>query len=382
MGYKTIKSALNPGLYFMQGNEALAEGAVAAGCRFFAGYPITPSSEIMERIVRRFAQVEGKFIQMEDELSSIGAVIGASWTGTKAMTATSGPGFSLMMENIGHAVYTETPCVIVDIQRAGPSTGMATRVGAGDIMQAKWGSHGDYQIIALSPWSVQEMYDLAIRAFNLSERFRVPVIILGDEAVGHLWESVEIKAKFTIYDRHKAPGQPPFDTPEEDGVPPMPSLGEGENVIVTGSTHDGFGFKKTGDGAVHERLVRRLSKKIINHAEEIQEVDSHFLDDAEAVIVAYGIVARSALRSTQELRNEGKKVGLLRLKTIWPFPEEAIKEVGVRCKKFLVPEMNLGQVAREVERVACTATVKSLTQIDGSPIFPQKITAAAKELLS
>lgn len=382
MGYRTVNSSLCPGLYFMQGNEALAEGAIAAGCRFFAGYPITPSTEILERMVQRFPQVEGKCIQMEDELSSIGAVIGASWTGTKAMTATSGPGFSLMMENIGYAVATETPCVIADIQRVGPSMGMATRVAAGDIMQSKWGSHGDYQIIALSPWSVQEMYDLTIRAFNLSEKFRVPVIILGDEVVAHLMETVEVKGDLKVYDRVKSTGQPSFDTSEEDGVPPMPSLGEGENVIVTGSTHDGFGFKKTGDGAINERLVRRLSKKITNRTDEIVEVDSYFLDDAEAVIIAYGFTARSAFRAAKKLKEEGEKVGLLRLKTIWPFAEKVIKEVTLRCGKVLVPEMNLGQAVREVERVACSAKVQSLTQTNGEPIFPQKIISAMKELLS
>lgn len=382
MGYKTIKSSLNPGSYFMQGNEALTEGAIAAGCRFFAGYPITPASEVMTHIVQRFPQVKGKFIQMEDELASIAAVIGASWSGTKAMTATSGPGFSLMMENIGYAIATETPCLIADIQRVGPATGQATRVGAGDIMQARWGSHGDYQIIVLSPWSVQEMYDLAVRGFNLAERFRVPVILLGDAAVGHLWESMEVKGELTVFDREKAPGQPPFDTEEEDGVPPMPSLGEGENLIVSGSTHDGFGFKKVGDGAVNERLVKRLSKKILNHVDEISEVDSHFLGDAEAVIIAYGFVARSAFRAANELRSEGGKVGLLRLKTLWPFPEEAVKKVSERCRKLLVPEMNLGQVVREVERVACSARVEGLYQTDGEPIFPQKIVSAMKRLLS
>lgn len=382
MGYKTIKSSLNPGLYFMQGNEALAEGAIAAGCRFFAGYPITPASEVMTHIVQRFPQVKGKFIQMEDELASIAAVIGASWSGTKAMTATSGPGFSLMMENIGYAIATETPCLIADIQRVGPATGQATRVGAGDIMQARWGSHGDYQIIVLSPWSVQEMYDLAVRGFNLAERFRVPVILLGDAAVGHLWESIEVKGELMVFDREKAPGHPPFDTPEEDGVPPMPSLGEGENLIVSGSTHDGFGFKKVGDGAVNERLVKRLSKKILNHVDEISEVDSHFLGGAEAVIIAYGFVARSAFRAANELRSEGEKVGLLRLKTLWPFPEKAVKDVSERCGKILVPEMNLGQVVREVERVACSARVEGLYQTDGEPIFPQKIVSAMKRLLS
>lgn len=380
MGFRTVKSILSPGLCFMQGNEAFAEGAIAAGCRFYAGYPITPSTEIMEWIVRRFPQVGGKCLQMEDELGSIAAIIGASWTGTKALTATSGPGFSLMMENIGYGAYTETPCVIVDIQRVGPSMGMATRVGSGDIMQAKWGSHGDYQIIALSPWSVQEMYDSAIQAFNLSERFRTPVIVLGDEAVGHLMETLKIEEDIFIYDREQAPGKAPFDTPEEDGVPPMPSLGQGENVIVTGSTHDGFGFKKTGDGAVNERLVKRLNKKITNHSDEIVDVDSYFLEDAEKVIIAYGITARSALRAVNTLRNEGLNVGLLRLKTIWPFPEKFVRDVSLRCGKILVPEMNLGQLVKEVERVACSAVIERLTQIDGDPISPQTIISAVKEL--
>lgn len=381
MGNRTVTSSLDSGLYFMQGNEAVVEGAIAAGCRFYAGYPITPSSEIMERIVKRFSQVKGKFIQMEDELSSMGAVIGASWAGLKSMTATSGPGFSLMMENIGYAVFTETPCVVVNIQRVGPGTGMATRVAAGDLMQAKWGSHGDYQIIALSPWSVQEMYDLTIHGFNLAERFRVPVIILGDEAVGHLRETLNVKAELMVYDRDKAPGQPFFDTPEEDGIPSMPSLGEGENLIVTGSTHDGFGIKKTSDGEVNERLVRRLSKKITNHIDEIVEVDTYFLENADAVIVAYGFVARSALRAAKQLRDEGRKVGLLRLKTIWPFPDEAIMKVSRECGKLLVPEMNLGQLVREVERGAGSATVHSVTQVNGEPILPEKIVAAMKELL-
>ncbi len=381
MGYRTVKSNLSPGFYFLQGDEAVAEGAIAAGCRFFAGYPITPASEIMLRIVQRFPQVRGKFIQMEDELASIAAVIGASWAGSKAMTATSGPGFSLMMENIGYAVATETPCVIANIQRVGPGTGQATRVASGDVMQAKWGSHGDCEIIALSPWSVQEMYDLTVRAFNLAERFRVPVMLLGDATVGHLWETLEVKEELRVFDREKAPGQPPFDTPEDDGVPPMPSLGDGENLIVSGSTHDGFGFKKVGDGPANTRLVSRLSKKILNHVDEIWDVEGHLLDEAEAAIIAYGFVARSALRAAQELRQEGKRVGLLRLKTLWPFPEKAVREISQRCGKLLVPEMNLGQVVREVERAAGSARVERVNQIDGEPIFPQKIFSAMKRLL-
>jgi 2-oxoglutarate ferredoxin oxidoreductase subunit alpha len=309
------------------------------------------------------------------------AVIGAAWTGTKAMTATSGPGFSLMMENIGHAVATETPCVIADVQRVGPGTGQATRVGSGDVMQAKWGSHGDYQIIAVSPWSVQEMYDLGIRAFNLAERFRVPSIILADAAVGHLWETLEIKSEVNIFDREKAPGKPPFDTAEEDGVPPMPSLGDGENLIVSGSTHDGFGFKKVGDGAVNERLVTRLSKKILNHVDDIWETESYFMEDAEALIIAYGFTARAALRATNEMRCSGKRVGFLRLKTLWPFPDKPVREAAERCGRILVPEMNLGQVLPEVERRACSARVEGLHQVNGEPIFPHKIVSAMEKVL-
>jgi len=380
MGYTVIKSCLKAGSYFFRGNEALAEGAIAAGCRFFAGYPITPSSEIMLHMVKRLPQVKGKFIQMEDEIGSIGAVIGASWAGMKAMTATSGPGFSLMMENIGYAVATETPCVIANIQRVGPATGQATRVGSGDIMQAKWGSHGDYQIIALSPWSVQEMYDLTIRAFNLAERFRVPVIILSDAIIGHLWETINIKEELIIFTREKMPGMPPFDTVEEDGVPPMPCFGEGENLIISGSTHDGFGFKKVNDGEVNQRLVYRLSKKILNKVDEICDLDAHFTDDADVIIISYGIVARSALKATNELRNNGKKVGLLRLKTIWPFPDKKILELGEQCKKFLVPEMNLGQVLREVERIIHWGRIEAVNQVNGEPILPKKIISAIKKL--
>jgi 2-oxoglutarate ferredoxin oxidoreductase subunit alpha len=365
----------------MQGNEALAEGAVAAGCRFFAGYPITPASEIMNRLVHRLPEIGGAVIQMEDEIASISAVIGAAWTGTKAMTATSGPGFSLMMENLGYAVFTETPCVIADIQRAGPATGQATRVAAGDVMQARWGSHGDYQIIALSPWSVQEMYDLTVRAFDLSERFRVPVILLADATVAHLHETIEVASNLVVFERDRTPGAPPFDTAEDDGVPPMPALGQGEGLIVTGSTHDGFGFKRTESGPVQDRLVRRISKKILNHAEEIEDVDSRFTEDAELVIVTYGIVARAALRATSELRAQGKKVGFCRLKTIWPFPDDTLARLSQHCGTFLVPEMNLGQVVREVQRVACSATVKGVTRTDGEPIFPSQIAEAAGGLI-
>ncbi len=260
MPSKRIKSLLPKGDYYFSGNEAAAEGALAAGCRFYAGYPITPSSEIMEHLSRRLPEVGGVFIQMEDEIGSISAVVGAAWAGAKALTATSGPGFSLMQETIGYAAFTETPCVIIDVQRAGPCTGQATKVGAGDIMQAKWGSHGDYQVIALSPWSVEEMYELTIKAFNFSEHYRVPSIVLAEEAVAHLRENMQVKPTLEIRDRKKQKGAAPFDTESEDGVPPMPAFGEGERLAVTGSTHDGYGFRKTDDPAVQERLVKRINQ--------------------------------------------------------------------------------------------------------------------------
>ncbi|MCJ7746164.1 MAG: 2-oxoacid:acceptor oxidoreductase subunit alpha, partial [Desulfobacterales bacterium] len=262
MSSRWIKTPFLKGLHYLSGNEAATEGAIAAGCRFYAGYPITPSSELMERISVRLRDVGGVFIQMEDEIASISAVIGASWAGAKAMTATSGPGFSLMQESIGYAAFTETPCVVIDVQRAGPCTGQATRVGSGDIMQAKWGSHGDYQVIALSPWSVQEMYDLTLRAFNLSERYRVPTMVMADEAVGHLRETINIPEKVEVWNRKKKRGASPFGTEEEDGVPPMPAFGEGEKLSVTGSTHDAFGFRKTDDPKAHAALVERINQKI------------------------------------------------------------------------------------------------------------------------
>jgi 2-oxoglutarate ferredoxin oxidoreductase subunit alpha len=334
----------------------------------------------MERLARRMPEVKGAFIQMEDEIGSISAVVGAAWAGAKAMTATSGPGFSLMQETIGYAAFTETPCLIIDVQRAGPCTGQATRVGAGDIMQAKWGSHGDYQVIAFSPWSVQEMYDLTIRVFNLSERFRVPGLILAEEAVGHLRETMEVPSVLEVWNRNKQKGAPPFDTEAEDGVPSMPAFGEGEHLAVTGSTHDGYGFRKTDDPQIQDRLVHRINKKITRHKQDIVEVESYFLEKARAAVVAYGFTARSSLFAVKEMRKKGIPVGLLRLKTLWPFPEEAVRGLGKQVKKILVPEMNLGQVAGEVQKYSA-AEVISLGQIDGEVIRPESITAALRRII-
>ncbi len=374
-----VKSPLPKGTYYLSGNEASAEGAIAAGCRFYAGYPITPSSELMERMAVRMREVGGVFIQMEDEIASISAVIGASWAGAKAMTATSGPGFSLMQESIGYAAFTETPCVIVDVQRAGPCTGQATRVGSGDIMQAKWGSHGDYQVIALSPWSSQEMYDLTVRAFNLSERFRVPALVMADEAIGHLRETIRVPPKVEVWDRKRKKGAAPFDTVEEDGVPPMAAFGEGERLSVTGSTHDGYGFRKTDDPEVHERLVRRIHLKILNQKESIVETESYFFEDAEVGLIAYGFTARTSLYAVKRLRKEGMRIGMLRLRTLWPFPDDRVAEIGRQVKKILVPEMNLGQVAGEIKKyVACD--VIPLTQTNGEVIRPERILETLRRL--
>lgn len=379
MPSKWVKSPFPKGRYYFSGNEAAAEGAIAAGCRFYAGYPITPSSELMERMAVRLQEVGGVFIQMEDEIASISAVIGASWAGAKAMTATSGPGFSLMQESIGYAAFTETPCVIIDVQRAGPCTGQATKVGSGDIMQAKWGSHGDYQVIALSPWSSQEMYDLTLRAFNLSETYRVPTMVMADEAIGHLRETIQVPFRVEIFDRMKKKGSAPFDSEEEDGVPPMPSFGEGERLAVTGSTHDGYGFRKTDDPQVHARLVSRINKKILNHRRAIIETEGYLLEDAEIVLIAYGFTARTSLYVVKRLRKEDRKVGMLRLKTLWPFPEEAVAQLGKQAKKILVPEMNLGQVAGEVRKyVPCD--VLSLTQTNGEVIRPDVLIETLRRL--
>jgi len=380
MSLKVIDSTFPAGHYYFSGNEAVAEGAIAAGCRYYAGYPITPSSEIMERISVRFQDVHGVFMQMEDEIASICSVIGAVWAGAKAMTATSGPGFSLMQEGIGYAALTETPLVIVNIQRAGPGTGQATKVASGDLMQAKWGSHGDYQVIALSPWSVQEMYDQTIDAFNLAEQYRVPVFVIGDEAIGHLRERVEVKATLTVFNREKKKGAPPFGTNQNDGIPPMPSFGEGEKLLVTGSTHNEIGIRKTDDPEVHSKLVNRINKKILNNRESIIQTDSYHLEDAEVIVVSYGFTARSALFAIEQLRKEGKRVGLLRLKTIWPFADEIIHDIGQKAKKIFVPEMNRGQLIGEVMKYAHCEVIP-YNQTNGEIIHPHRIINEVRRLV-
>lgn len=372
MGKRAIESAFLKGVFYFSGNEAAAEGAIAAGCRFYGGYPITPSSELMERMSKRLKEVGGVFIQLEDELASICSVLGASWAGAKAMTATSGPGFSLMQEAIGYAAFTETPCVVIDVQRAGPCTGQATKVGSGDIMQAKWGSHGDYQVIALSPWSVQEMYDVTLRAFNLSEQYRVPTMVMADEAVAHLRETITIPSKVDVWDRKKQKGGAPFGTEEEDGVPPMPAFGEGERLAVTGSTHDAYGYRKTDDPEAHARLVERINRKVLKNKSSIIETEECFLEECDVAAIAYGFTARTSLYVVKRLRKEGLRVGMLRLKTLWPFPGEAIRKAGEKVKRFVIPEMNLGQVASEVKKYCCCDVVP-IGQTNGEVIRPEII---------
>ena len=372
------------GEHYLDGDHACAEGALAAGCRFLAGYPITPSTEMAERISERFPEVGGIFIQMEDELGSMAAVVGAAWGGAKAMTVTSGPGFSLMMENIGLAAMMEIPCVIVNVQRGGPSTGLPTLPGQADMMQARWGSHGDYEIIALSPNSPQECFEVVIEAANLSERYRVPVMVMADECVGHMTEKVVIpKAdEIEIYPRRYTklpPGEYlPFKS-GEDLVPEMVKAGDGYKIHITGLTHDEKGYPVMSWEA-QEKLVRRLVEKIRLHADEIVHTEEIDLEDAEVVVLSYGISSRVAIPAIQKARKEGIKVGQLRLIIVWPFPEKKIRELAKRVKAFVVPEINYGQMVLEVERCAAGKAEAILVPHGGGWVHdPEDIYKAIKE---
>jgi 2-oxoglutarate ferredoxin oxidoreductase subunit alpha len=377
-GWTTVPSALKPGRQFMQGDVACAEGAIAAGCDYYAGYPITPASEIMHHICNRFSEMPGRrFMQMEDEIASIASCIGATWAGARSMTATSGPGLSLMLENIGYALITETPCVVVDVQRAGPSTGQATRPGQGDVMQARWGAHGDYEIIVLSPWSVQEMYSQTIRAFNLAQRFRVPVILLADEAVGHLRENMEVDSQTEVYRQASDGTDGPFLGP---GVPPMPRFGSGNRLLITGSTHDSWGYRRTSSPNAQANLTQHLRSKILSRVDEIVETEAiHCEGRLDVLLVAYGFTARSALGAVEAARRGGMRAGLLRLKTLWPFAEAAIRELAKRSENVLVPEMNQGQVLREVQRSVPGA--RGYGRTDGEVIKPREIVQAMREMM-
>jgi 2-oxoglutarate ferredoxin oxidoreductase subunit alpha len=371
------------GEFFMMGDVACAEGAISAGCRFFGGYPITPATEVAERMAARMPQVGGTYIQMEDELASMIAVLGASWGGVKAMTATSGPGFSLMMENLGLGIMTETPCVLVNVQRGGPSTGLPTLVSQGDMMQARWGSHGPYEIIALSPSSPQELFDLTIRAFNLSEKYRTPVLIMTDAEVGHMTEKVVIPPPEEIetFPRRKPTVPPdeylPYEA-DDDLVPPMANAGEGYRFHITGLTHDERGYPGM-DAETQERLIYRLIEKIRRNRDDIIQLEEDGLEDAEVVVCSYGISARTALWPVELARREGIKVGTLRLITVWPFPEERIRQLAREVKAFVVPELNYGQIVLEVERCAAGQAEAILVGHAGGDIHnPEKVLEAIR----
>jgi 2-oxoglutarate/2-oxoacid ferredoxin oxidoreductase subunit alpha len=374
------------GEHFIHGDAACAEGGLAAGCSFFAGYPITPATEVAERMARRLPQIGGVYIQMEDEIASMAAILGASWGGLKSMTATSGPGFSLMMENVGLGMMTETPCVVVNVQRAGPSTGLPTLVGQADVMQARWGSHGDYGCIALAPSSPQECFDLTIHAFNLSEIYRQPVFVMSDEVVGHTTEKVVIPRpeKITVVDRPRpSPSRKdylPFDTTNPMPAP-MATAGEGFHVHVTGLTHDERGYPVITD-VVQERSIRHLVDKIKNNAASIIQVEQVGCEDAEVVAVAYGCSARSARQAVEDLRKRGHKAGLVRLITLWPFPSNVIRTLAKQVKAFVVPEINYGQMAYEVERTAMgKAEVVLMALMGGSMHTPEEIETVLGEYL-
>ena len=358
---------LEPGKHFVLGNVACAEGAIRAGCRFFAGYPITPASEISHHIAAELPKIGGMFVQMEDEIASIASVIGASWAGAKAMTATSGPGYSLMQENIGYAHMTETPLVIVNVQRSGPSTGQATLPGQQDIFQAKYGSHGDYEVIALSPWSVQEMFDLTVKAFNHAETYRTPVMLMSDGHIGHIKEKMRVPEKVEIRNR-KAPiskDVTPWGTEDPDGVPPMPKFGEGHQLLVTGSTHRADGVRDFSP-EYHQMIVYRIRDKILNAEPDLRDIHKEGIDDAETVVISFGATARPCLEAVQRVRDVGVKAGLFRLRTLWPFPEEEVRKLAESVNSIIVAEMNFGKLVKEVERVAQgNCQVISLAKVGG-----------------
>ena len=376
-----IKSAAR----LMQGNEAVAEGAVAAGVTFFAGYPITPSTEIAEQMALLLPRIGGTFLQMEDEIGAMGAILGASLAGAKVMDATSGPGFSLKQELIGYAACAEIPCVLVNVQRVGPSTGQPTAPAQGDVMQTRWGTHGDHPIIVLSPWSVRESFDMAVMAVNYAERFRSPVILLTDEIVGHLRENVTLPApeELDIYPRRlptktRAEGYQPYAV-GEDLVPNVARFGDGYRIHVTGLLHDETGFP-SGSPAVTETMLRRLHEKIDRVGEEIIHVEEHFMEGADFAVVSYGGTARTAYEAVRAARAEGLPVGFLRLQTIWPFANAAIGRLADRVKKILVAELSYGQLVHEVTRAAHGTPVRPCLKYNMLDFTPQEILAEIRRM--
>ncbi|MEE4301494.1 MAG: 2-oxoacid:acceptor oxidoreductase subunit alpha [Pseudomonadales bacterium] len=366
------------GTHFMLGDHACAEGALAAGVSFFGGYPITPSTEVAERLAERLPEVGGHFVQMEDELGSIVCTVGASAAGARSMTATSGPGYSLMMEGIGLAVMMELPIVIANVQRASPSTGLPTKVGQSDYMQTRFGSHGDYGIVAYAPASPQECFDLTVRAFNVADRWRVPAVVLMDEVIGHMTERVEIPASVPFVDRKRPRGDGPHlpYRPDEDLVPPIAHAGDGHKVHMTGLTHDERGYPAP-DAATHDALIRRLVDKVRRHADEIVEVEELHTEDADTLLIAAGCSARSAREAVRAARAEGRRVGLLRPISVWPFPSARLRELCAtgRLERIVVVEVSLGQLAREVERIA-RRDIVSLGHAGGLLHHPRQILEA------
>jgi 2-oxoglutarate ferredoxin oxidoreductase subunit alpha len=362
----------------LQGNEAMVEGALAAGCTFFAGYPITPATEISEVMSVKLPAMGGTFIQMEDEIASMGAIIGASLAGAKSMTATSGPGFSLMQENLGFACVAEVPCVVVNVMRGGPSTGLPTSVSQGDVMQARWGTHGDHPIIVLAVSSTKDCFDITVKAFNLAEKYRTPVIILSDEVVGHTREKINLPhpGEIEVIDRIRPNMPPEWYVPYEDnsrGVPPMGIFGDGYRYHVTGLIHDVRGFPTQRPDEIVP-FLNRIHRKISQHFFDILMVEKELADDAEILVVAYGSVARSAKRAVREARRRGVKAGLLQLVTLWPFPRQILEPYLRQVKAVLVPELNMGQVSREVKRINQGVTrVETINRIDGNLITPEEI---------
>ncbi|MBN1212493.1 MAG: 2-oxoacid:acceptor oxidoreductase subunit alpha [candidate division Zixibacteria bacterium] len=372
--------------HLMLGNLACVHGAIYAGMRFFAGYPITPSTEVAEGCARELPKIGGKFIQMEDEIGSIAAIVGASVAGLKSMTATSGPGYSLMVENIGYAYMTETPVVVINVQRGGPSTGMPTKGSQADTMQARWGTHGDYTAIAVAPSTVQECLTETIRAFNLAERFRTPVTVLLDEVIAHSREMVTIpeKGEFKVYDRVK-----PTCTPEEyvpfemtpNGVSPMAGFGEGYRFNVTGLTHDTMGFTTNRPEEVSPKLDK-LANKILKYRDETVKMRTEMMDGAEIAFISYGSVSRAALQAVMLARKAGVKVGTVQLYTIWPFPEKQLREICAGCKKVIVGELNMGQMIYEVERVLPNnIKIHSIQRYDGEFLTPMQLLEKLDEVL-
>lgn len=372
-----MKNRVLTGEHFVHGDWACAEGAISAGCDYYAAYPITPATEIAERIAERFPRLGGKFIQFEDEIGAIASLIGASFTGKKALTATSGPGVSLMLENLGLAVMTEAPCVVINVMRGGPSTGQPTMGAQGDVMQCKWGMHGDVEIIALAPSSVQECYDLTVDAFNLSEKYRVPVFLLSDANIGHMYEKLVIpeEKKLEIINRNKPTVDPKDYQPyraDDELVPPMANFGEGYRFYSTGLTHNEKGYPDMSV-ETQDKLVRRLNDKIRKNKEAIIKYEKIEVADCDILVIAYGITSRSATTAIKEARKDGIKAGLLRLITLWPFPDKIISDVSSNVKEIIVSEMNYGQLVREVERASGSTKVSFIPKLGENPPTPEEI---------